>query len=132
MDNNIVTTILHQAITSKGDEMERASIISQVIKSTPEALMLKNGYGSLPIHTICQRNTKMKSTTKQVLVLSMISACKEALLEQGGVGKRTPLHVVFTDYVSPRLVQRMIDAGPEACFMEDCKGWLPAHGKYLA
>jgi hypothetical protein len=50
-----------------------------------------------------------------------------ALLEQNIQGKRTPLHILFTDYVSPKLTQAMIDMGPSACFIKDKKGYLPAH-----
>lgn len=31
------------------------------------------------------------------------------------------------DYISPRLTKIMIQAGPQACFMKDRKGYLPAH-----
>jgi len=31
------------------------------------------------------------------------------------------------DYISPRLTQMMIENGPQACFMKDKKGYLPAH-----
>jgi hypothetical protein len=31
------------------------------------------------------------------------------------------------DYISPRLTKIMIQAGPQACFMKDRKGYLPSH-----
>lgn len=47
--------------------------------------------------------------------------------QKGGVGRRTPIHVLFTDYISSRLTQLMIEACPEATFMKDKNGFLPAH-----
>lgn len=145
MDNHITTTIIHQAITSKGDTAVRARVISAILKSTPEAAKTKNGYGSMPLHVIAQRNTKIDSTTKERLINEIIDAYPDALTEAGGVGKRTPLHIIFTgmpdtlflltvahiifasDYVSARLTKRMIDIGGKACFMKDKHGYLPAH-----
>jgi hypothetical protein len=49
------------------------------------------------------------------------------LLEQNNQGQRTPLHVLFTDYISPQLTKAMIDMGPSACFVKDKRGFLPAH-----
>jgi hypothetical protein len=54
MDNHITTTVLHQAITSKGDTELRAQLIRKILKKTPEAAKIKNGYGSLPLHVISQ------------------------------------------------------------------------------
>jgi hypothetical protein len=48
MDNHISTTILHQAITSKGDTKARARVIREILASAPNAAAIKNGYGSLP------------------------------------------------------------------------------------
>lgn len=96
MDNHIVTTVLHQAITSKGDTQARAKVVLQILKVTPQAAGIRNGYGSLPLHVISQRNTKIDSRTKETLIVALIHAYNDALLEQGGVGKRTPLHVIFT------------------------------------
>lgn len=127
MDNNISTTILHQAISSKSDTKARAAVIQVVLDLAPKAAAIRNGYGSLPIHVICQRNTKMDSQTKETLIMALIKAYPESLLEAGGVGGRTPLHIVFTDYVSPQLIRTMIDMGRGACFMRDKKGWLPIH-----
>ena len=64
MDNHISTTILHQAITSKGDTEARARVIRAILEIAPGAAKIKNGYGSLPLHVIAQRNTKMDSATK--------------------------------------------------------------------
>ena len=86
-DNHIATTVIHQAITSKGDVRQRANVILQVLAKTPRAATIKNGYGSLPMHVICQRNTKIDSKTKERLLLAMIrgklpraSSCSFALL----------------------------------------------------
>lgn len=96
MDNHISTTILHQAITSKGDTAARAKVILLILEKTPMAAAIKNGYGSLPLHVIAQRNTKMDARTKEMLIFQLIGAFKGALTEEGGVGKRTPLHIIFT------------------------------------
>ena len=96
MDNHISTTILHQAITSKGDTKARTRVIREILDISPKAASIKNGYGSLPLHVIAQRNTKLDAPTKELLINELVSAYKEALLEQGGVGKRTPLHIIFT------------------------------------
>jgi hypothetical protein len=150
MDNNITTTCLHQAITSKASIQDRAKVIRRILEVSPEAARIKNGYGSLPLHVIAQRNTKMKSETKEELIFELVRAYPGALVEEGGVGKRTPLHIIFTgtyhywsttsklfssysriflhtDYVSPRLTRMMVDQGAQACFMKDKKGYLPAH-----
>ena len=127
MDNHIATTLLHKAITSKGNTILRANVISTVLRQTPHAARLTNGYGSLPLHVISQRNTKMASATKEALMNQLIQAYPDAVLQPGGVGKRTPLHVIFTDYVSPRLTKTVIEHGTRACFMPDKKGYLPAH-----
>jgi hypothetical protein len=104
----------------------------------------------MPLHVIAQRNTKIDSNTKERLINEIIDAYPEALTEAGGVGKRTPLHIIFTgtfalscicseisknshcvfvriDYVSARLTKRMVDLGAKACFMKDKHGYLPAH-----
>jgi len=96
MDNHISTTILHQAITSKGDTAARAKVVLTVLDKTPMAAAIKNGYGSLPLHVISQRNTKMDAQTKERLIFQLVQAYKGALMEEGGVGKRTPLHIIFT------------------------------------
>jgi len=127
MQNNITTTILHQAITSKSDAKVRARTILYVIQVAPHAASLKNGYGSLPLHVLMQRNVKMNSSTKERLIHSLVNAYPEALVKQGGVGKRTPLHIAFTDYISPQLARSMIELGPSATFMKDKKGFLPIH-----
>ena len=96
MDNHISTTIVHQAITSKSDTAVRAEVISTILRATPQAAAIKNGYGSLPLHVICQRNTKMDALTKERLIFEIVPCYTAALMEQGGVGKRTPLHIIFT------------------------------------
>lgn len=96
MDNHISTTIIHQAVTSKGNTALRAEVISTILRYTPQAASIKNGYGSLPIHVIAQRNTKMDAQTKERLIFELVVAYPGALTEEGGVGKRTPLHIIFT------------------------------------
>lgn len=119
MDNKISTTILHQAITSKGDTEARSRVIRTILEIAPQAAKIKNGYGSLPLHVIAQRNTKMDAPTKEFLIIELVRSFQGALLIQGGVGKRTPLHIIFTDYISPRVTELMISNGPKACFMRD-------------
>lgn len=41
MDNNIATTVLHQAITSKSDTKKRVMIIQEILQSTPQAASSK-------------------------------------------------------------------------------------------
>jgi hypothetical protein len=96
MDNNISTTTLHQAITSKGDTAIRAEVISTILSATPEAAALKNGYGSLPLHVIAQRNVKMDAQTKERFMIELVHCYRDALTHNGGVGGRTPLHIIFT------------------------------------
>eukprot|EP00543_Licmophora_paradoxa_P016438 CAMPEP_0202478984 /NCGR_PEP_ID=MMETSP1360-20130828/94749_1 /ASSEMBLY_ACC=CAM_ASM_000848 /TAXON_ID=515479 /ORGANISM="Licmophora paradoxa, Strain CCMP2313" /LENGTH=192 /DNA_ID=CAMNT_0049106293 /DNA_START=464 /DNA_END=1039 /DNA_ORIENTATION=+ len=127
MDNHIGTTILHQAITSKANTIQRAAVIRQVLETNPMAATIKNGYGSLPLHVISQRNTKMDSKTKEGLIYKLMDAYPGALREEGGVGRRTPLHIAFTDYISPRLARSMIERGKDATSMVDKKRWLPIH-----
>ena len=127
MDNKISTTILHQAISSKSDTRIRAAVIETVLELVPTAASIRNGHGSLPLHVITQRNTKMDSKTKERLIIALINAYPKALVEAGGVGGRTPLHIVFTDYISANIVRTMIVMAPKACFMRDKKGWLPIH-----
>lgn len=127
MENYITTTIIHKAITSKGDAIGRAEVISTILRQTPAAARLKNGYGSLPLHVIAQRNTKMSAKAKEAIIKELIGAYPEAVTQYGGIGGRTPLHIIFTDYVSPRLTKFVLDHGAQACFMKDKKGFLPAH-----
>ena len=96
MGNHITTTILHQAITSKGNVEIRAELIDIILNVRPAAAAIKNGYGSLPLHVVCQRNTKIKSKIKAQIIFKLIEAHVGALLEIGGVGQRTPLHIIFT------------------------------------
>ena len=105
MDNHISTTIMHQAITSKAPVAMRAKVVSTILKATPQAASIKNGYGSLPLHVISQRNTKIDSHTKERLIFELVHAYKGALVEEGGVGKRTPLHIIFTgEYSAMRCI----------------------------
>lgn len=127
MDNHISTTILHQAITSKANTGDRTKVISAILERAPEAASIKNGYGSLPLHVISQRNTKMDSQTKEHLIHKLVQVYPDALVQEGGVGKRTPLHIAFTDYISPQLASMMIAAGKAATLKKDKKGWLPIH-----
>lgn len=127
MDNFVNTTTLHQAIVSKGNIEMRAQVITTILQQTPEAAGVRNGFGSLPLHVIAQRNTKLTAQIKERLMMLLIAAYPDALLEAGGMGRRTPLHICFTDYMSPELTQLMVDKGKEACFLTDKKGYLPAH-----
>lgn len=127
MANNITTTILHQAITSKGDVGARADLVKFVLSIRPSAAAIKNGYGSLPIHVLAQRNCKMKSKVKEELLLALIHAHPSSITVAGGVGARNPLHIVFTDYISAELCQKMLTLRPAAARMRDKKGWLPIH-----
>jgi len=127
MSNNITTTVIHQAITSKGDVEQRAALIKAILTLHPKAAGIPNGYGSLPLHVLAQRNCKMKSKVKEELIDALMQAAPKTLQQTGGVGLRTPLHIAFTDYISPKLAKRMIDAGPGAARMKDKKGWLPIH-----
>jgi hypothetical protein len=103
MDNHISTTLLHQTITSKGDVGLRAQVITTILQTAPQAATIKNGYGSLPLHQIAQRNTKMDAQTKERLIFQLVQAYKEALKIEGGVGKRTPLHIIFTGKYNVRM-----------------------------
>jgi len=38
----------------------------------------------------------MDAKTKETLIFELVAAHKGALTEEGGVGKRTPLHIIFT------------------------------------
>lgn len=127
MDNNILTTVLHQAITSKASVQERADVILQILSTTPEAARIKNGYGSLCLHCACQRNVKLDAKTKEAVILKLVDAFPGALVEEGGIGGRTPIHILFTDYISPKLTRAMIQRAPAALFKKDKKGWLPLH-----
>ncbi len=98
-----------------------------ILQQTPAAARIRNGYGSLPLHVIAQRNTKLTSSIKEELMTLLVHANPDALLEAGGPGGRTPLHICFTDYLSPELTQLMVEKGKGACFMTDKKGYLPAH-----
>lgn len=96
MNNRVPTTIMHQAITSRGDTVSRKKVIEQILLATPQAAGIRNGFGSLPLHVIGQRNTKMDAPTKEKLMFDLVQAYSEALSCPGGKGKRTPLHVLFT------------------------------------
>ena len=103
MGNNIATTLLHQAITSKSESNKRAAVIRTILDAAPGAATIRNGYGSLPLHVVAQRNTRMESSTKEDIIISLIKVYPEALIAVGASGKRTPLHVAFTDYISLRV-----------------------------
>jgi len=101
MKNFINTSIIHQAITSKGDTFQRARVIRQILRQTPQAAGMTNGFGSLPLHVIAQRNTKMKAQVKEDLMYELVKAYPDGLTLAGGKGKRTPLHVLFTGKFCP-------------------------------
>jgi hypothetical protein len=96
MGNNITTTVLHQAITKRGCKSERIKVIQHILAVTPQAVTIRNGYGSLPIHAIVQRNIGIDASTKESIIRKMVYAYPDSLAEPGGVGKRTPLHILFT------------------------------------
>jgi hypothetical protein len=99
MSNHVKTTIIHQAIASKGDTADRAKVISTILQQTPEAAQTKNGLGSLPLHAIAQRNTKIDATTKERLIEEIMDAYPDALTVAAGKGMRTPVHIIFTSMV---------------------------------
>jgi hypothetical protein len=96
MTNNIATTLLHQAITGKGSGEERCKLIETILDLAPTAATLSNGYGSLPLHALCQRNVNMKSSSRSRLIVKLIRSYEGALLAKGGPGERTPLHAILT------------------------------------
>jgi hypothetical protein len=107
MKNNILTTILHQAITSQGDIKDRTKVIEEVLSSSSchnnnnnnnnnNAAQMRNGNGSLPLHCIAQRSVKFDYRTKEMLIRKIMNAYPKAVSQQGGIGKRTPLHIIFT------------------------------------
>ena len=101
MSNRITTTVLHQLISAKGHQESRAKLIRCILASTPTAASVPNGFGSLPIHVIAQRNTNFSAATKEALMYDLLRAYPEALAVAGGKGKRTPLHILFTGTVGP-------------------------------
>jgi hypothetical protein len=96
MANHISSTVLHQAITSRGDLSAREEVIRHILCVSPQAAAIRNGYGSLPLHVIAQRNTKMAARVKEQLIELLVDSYPAALLEPGGVGRRAPLHIIFT------------------------------------
>jgi len=68
MENHIITTVMHQAITAKGDTADRANLILYILNTSPRAAGIPNGYASYPLHSIAQRNTKMDAKTKEMLI----------------------------------------------------------------
>lgn len=97
MGNNIMTTILHQAITKRTTKsLDRIHVIKNILHYTPQAASVRNGYGSLPLHAICQRNIRIDSHQKEDLIRAFIYAYPGSVAVPGGVGKRTPLHIIFT------------------------------------
>lgn len=127
MANNRKTTILHQAITGKGDNQARVSVMRAVLALVPIAASLPNGLGSLPIHTLLQRNVQMDAESREALALALIDAYPESLLIPGGVGGRLPLHIAFTDYLPTSVISKILEIAPSSCFVRDRKGWLPIH-----
>lgn len=45
---------------------------------------------------MAQRNVKLDAKTKEKLIEALIAAHPRALETEGGVGRRTPLHIIFT------------------------------------
>ena len=127
LNNHLVTSIAHQAISEKGDIESRMDVLDHILTQTPKAAEMKNGYGSLPIHVCAQRNTKLKAKNKEHLILRLLEAYPGSTTVLGGVGKRSPVHVIFTDYISAKVCQTVVSLGEAACFMKDKNGYLPAH-----
>lgn len=128
MENNNSTSLLHQVITSKSNDMTgREKLIMQILNAAPSSSCIPNGYGSLPLHVVTQRNIKMDAVTKENVIRCLIHAYPDALLSTGGIGKRTPLHIAFTDYLSFGLINTMVQMGKQATAMSDKNGWLPIH-----
>lgn len=127
MGNNIKTTIMHQAIGSKGDTQGRVNAITTILELAPVAASIPNGTKTLPLHAILQRNVKMDTKTRETLILELIKAYPDSLLRLGGLAGRTPLHIAFTDFLSAIVIRTMIRVAPSACFVRDRKGWLPIH-----
>jgi hypothetical protein len=125
MNNKLKTTLLHQAIASKHNVTLRTAVMKQILEQTPRAARMVNGYGSLPLHMIAQRNTNLPN--KEHIIVLLVQSYQEGLLIPAGAGMRTPLHILFTDYMSPELTNLLIQRGPQACCMRDKNGWLPAH-----
>jgi hypothetical protein len=96
MGNRMSTTILHKAICSRSETAVRAKVISAILSRTPEAAAVRNGYRSLPLHMITQRNVKMDTVTRERLVFQLVEAFPGALMEKNGISQRTPLHILFT------------------------------------
>jgi Ankyrin repeats (many copies) len=130
-------------------------VILQILDVTPEAAMISNGYGFLSLHCACQRVVKMNSKTKERVIMALVEAFPGGLVQEAGVGKRTPLHIVvaagkvafhcvtatnhqnpaskshcdlvLVDYVSLELTKATVGRGGKAAFMRDKKGYLPLH-----
>ena len=126
-DDNIKMGILHQVIASSGDINGRAGLVRSILTARPSAATIKNSHGSLPIHVLLQRNVKMKAKLKEELLRGLIHAYPASISIAGGVSKRTPLHTLFTDYLSADLCRLMLTLRPEAAKMRDKQGWLPIH-----
>lgn len=43
------------------------------------------------------------------------------------MSQRTPLHIIFTDYVASNIIEEMIAQGKQATYVRDKSGYLPAH-----
>jgi hypothetical protein len=95
MDNHHTTSIIHQAITSKGDTTVRARVISTILNHTPEAARIKNEYGAMPLNVIVKPRHKIDSTTKERLINEIIDAYPGALTKRSGALWHTPLHSIL-------------------------------------
>lgn len=96
MANNLTTTVLHQAISSRSPDIQaRIKVIDYILRTAPKAAAVKNDYDSLPLHSLAQRNVKMDSKSKARLIKRLVEIYPAGLKEQGGA-KRTPLHVLCT------------------------------------
>jgi len=121
------TTILHQAIISKGDIKIRDPVIRKILYIAPHAAAIKDSSGSLPLHHICQCNLTMNYAIKEMLICILIDAYPDALTQEAGKTMSTPLHLACKDDISTDLLEIMVQAGTQACFMFDKDGFLPVH-----
>jgi len=101
----------------------------QILSTTPEAAQTRNSFGITCLHLITQGSVNFDSETKETLIFALIHAYPDALIVAGGIGKRTPLHNIFTGGCSCtyKLTSFLIRKRKQATFKEDDNKWLPIH-----
>lgn len=129
MDNNIATTLLHQAITGKKIHTSKAryDLTLTILSVAPMAAEIENGYKSLPIHAATQRNVSFRAKDKEGLIRALINASPNTAGATGGTSKRTPIHLLLTDYQSTDLFSFALSKAPNAVRVSDENGYLPIH-----